>query len=70
MEALAKDYMRYAMNVNQHRELIITEGSSAMSGLMEHIYVATMRKLREQHHSIVEENIKRYGKLKNFSKNI
>lgn len=64
MEALAKNYMRYTMNVNRHRELIITEGNSAMANIMEHAYVVYISKLREKHYSIIEENINRYGKIK------
>ena len=69
MIALTGEYVDYAKDVNIGRTVLITEGMSAMARIKEPLTVLNMRKAREAHQGVIRDNINRYGKLKNFSKN-
>ncbi|MBO5389117.1 MAG: hypothetical protein J6A59_13490 [Lachnospiraceae bacterium] len=69
MIALTGEYVDYAKDVNIGRTVLITEGMSAMARIKEPLTVLNMRKAREAHQRVIRDNINRYGKLKNFSKN-
>lgn len=69
MIALTGEYVDYAKDVNIGRTVLITERMSAMARIKEPLTVLNMRKAREAHQRVIRDNINRYGKLKNFSKN-
>ena len=69
MIALTGEYVDYAKDVNIGRTVLVTEGMSAMARIKEPLTVLNMRKAREAHQRVIRDNINRYGKLKNFSKN-
>lgn len=70
MIALAEKYVTYANEVNSKRELVVTGGVSAMLRILEPLAVANINRAREAHRKVIDSNINRYGKIKNFSKNI
>ena len=69
MLALAGKYLDYAKDVNIGRTVVITEGISAIARIKEPLTVLNMRRAKEAHQKVIRDNINRYGKLKNFSKN-
>ena len=59
----------YAKDVNTDRELILTEGMSAMHSIQEPLHILNIRRAREVHQRVIRDNINKYGKIKKFSKN-
>lgn len=59
----------YAKDVNTDRELILTEGMSAMHSIQEPLHILNIRRARETHQRAIRDNINKYGKIKKFSKN-
>ena len=67
MVAVATDYINnYAKDVNIGRDLILTEGAYAMLPIKEPLAVSNIRKARQNHQKIIQDNINKYGKVRSL----